>query len=288
MDPSNEPPPARPAGVVRRTTQRAQRYVDHTTSRYEPARYAWLAYERFRRLNGSILAAGIAFRIFLFLVPLTLTLVGLAGASVASGNDLQHDASRLSSALANTVAQAGKDSQKSWLVLVLAGAVAMLLAASSLFSTLARCSAQLWEMWEVRATGASQRARFIGGLLLTLAILLAGRWIRTNVGLGIAVNVASVGLHVVLALLLLAYLPNRASHWHDLLPGALTTSAGLVGLNVFAVVWLPHKLASMSATYGALGVAVVTLSYLVLVGYLLVVSILVNVLWREYHLGGSG
>jgi uncharacterized BrkB/YihY/UPF0761 family membrane protein len=85
--------------------------------------------------------------------------------------------------------------------------------------------------------------------------------------------------------LLLAFLPNRAAHWRDLLPGALVASAGLVGINVFMVMWLPHKLASLSATYGALGVAVATLSFLALIGYLLVASILTNVIWQEYRMG---
>ena len=97
-------------------------------------------------------------------------------------------------------------------------------------------------------------------------------------------HVTSIAVHGALALLLLAFLPNRATRWHDLLPGALVATVGLVGLNVFAVVWLPHKLASLSETYGAIGVAVVTLGYLVLVGYLLVASILTNVMWHEYQL----
>jgi membrane protein len=280
----DEPPRSRPAGVVRRTTERAQHVVDDTSARYAPARYLVLAYERFRRLNGSILAASIAFRVFLFLVPLTLTLVGLAGYSAASGNDLQKDANGLGAALASTVAQAGNDSRRSWWVLILVGVASMLYTASSLFSTLSRSSAQLWEMWEYQPTPARQRLRFIGGLLLTLAYLLLSRWIHTNVALDVVLHVVSIAAHVVLAVLLLAFLPNRANHWSDLVPGALVTSAGLVGINVFTVVWLPHKLASLSATYGALGVAVATLSFLALVGYLLVAAILTNVMWHEYRM----
>jgi uncharacterized BrkB/YihY/UPF0761 family membrane protein len=281
----DEPPRSKPPSVIRRTTERAQHVVNDTTERYEPARYIVLAYERFRRLNGSILAASIAFRVFLFLVPLTLTLVGLAGYSAASGNDLDKDADRLGSALASTVAQAGSDSKRSWWVLVLVGAVTMLTTASSLFSTLSRSSAQLWEMWEYHPTPARERARFVGGLLLTLAYLLLSRWLRTGFAVGVVLHVVSIAAHVVLAVLLLAFLPNRAAHWRDLLPGALVASAGLVGINVFMVVWLPHKLASLSATYGALGVAVATLSFLALIGYLLVASILTNVIWQEYRMG---
>jgi uncharacterized BrkB/YihY/UPF0761 family membrane protein len=273
------PPPGRP-NVVRRTSDRAQQYVERTTTRYEPARYLVLAYERFRRLNGTILAASIAFRIFLFLVPLTLLLVGLAGFSASSGSDLEHDSKRLGSALAATVAQAGADSRKSWWVLIVVGGFTTLYTASSLFSTLSRCSAQLWEMWEYRPARARQRVRFVGGLLLTLAFLLVERWIRTDLALGILLRVATVAAHLGLALLLLAFLPNRASRWIDLLPGAVVTTAGLA-LNVFTVVWLPRKLASLSETYGALGVAVATLSYLALLGYLLVASILTNVMWQE-------
>jgi hypothetical protein len=60
-------------------------------------------------------------------------------------------------------------------------------------------------------------------------------------------------------------------------------TTGVIGLNIFTVVWLPHKLASLSATYGALGVAVAALSYLALLGYLLVASILAKVMWHEYR-----
>jgi membrane protein len=270
--------------VVRRTTERAQRVVDDTSTRYVPARYLVLAYERFRRLNGSILAASIAFRVFLFLVPLTLILVGLAGYSAASGNDLDKDGERLGAALASTVAQAGNDSKRSWWVLILVGAATMLYTASSLFSTLSRSSAQLWEMWEYHPAPARQRLRFIAGLLITLAYLLLTRWIRSDLAVGIVLQVVSIAAHLVLAVLLLAFLPNRASHWRDLVPGALVTSVGLIGINVFTVVWLPHKLASLSETYGALGIAVATLSYLALVGYLLVASILTNVMWHEYRM----
>lgn len=291
MTESDEPPlehvpvppvPRRPS-IVKRTSTRAQQAMDTATNRYEPARYALSAYERFRRLNGSILAASIAFRVFLFLVPLTLIVVGVAGFSASSGHDVNKDSTRLGAALAATIAQAGSDSKRSWWVLIAVGISTMLYTAWSLFSTLARSSAQLWEMWEYQPTPPRQRLRFIGGLLLTLALLLATRWIRGQVAIGLAVNLTAIAVHLVLALVLLAYLPNRARSWTDLLPGAIVTSVGMIGLNVFTVVWLPHKLTKLSETYGGLGVAVATLSYLALLGYLLVASILTNVMWQEYR-----
>ena len=289
-EPAEPPPDAapassapRPPNIVKRTSARAQLVMDSATQRYEPARYALSCYERFRRLNGSILAASIAFRVFLFLVPLTLILVGVAGFWVSAGHDLTLDSKHLGAALASTVSRAGNDSKRSWWVLILAGIGTMLYTAWALFSTLARSSAQLWEMWEYQPTPARQRLRFIGGLLLTLAFLLVSRWIRAQLAIGVAINVLAVGVHLVLALVLMAFLPNRARHWSDLLPGALVASVGMIALNVFAVVWLPHKLATLSETYGALGVAVATLGYLALLGYLLVAAILTNVMWQEYR-----
>jgi membrane protein len=143
-------------------------------------------------------------------------------------------------------------------------------------------------MWEYAPTGATRRLRFIAGLVLAIAFIAVGRVLRTNLALGLAVNTGNIAAHLGLALLLLAYLPNRATRWHDLLPGAIVTAAGLIGLDIFTVVWLPHKLASLSQTYGTMGVAIAVLSYLALLGYLLVASILTNVMWREYRLRTLG
>jgi uncharacterized BrkB/YihY/UPF0761 family membrane protein len=279
------PAPAPAVGFVKRTSARAQRAMDVATERYEPTRYMLGAYLRFRRLNGSLLAASIAFRVFLFLVPMTLVGVGVAGYAASTGTDVKNSSKRLGAALAQSLATAGHDSKKSWWLLVIIGLFASLFAASSLFSTLSRSSAQLWEMWEHAPTGASKRLRFMGGLVLVIAFIAVSRIIRSNLALGIMINVFGVAAHLGLALLLLAFLPNRATRWVDLLPGAIVAAAGLVALDVFTVVWLPHKLASLSETYGTMGVAVAILSYLALLGYLIVAAILTNVMWREYRLG---
>src|SRR5215831_2525282 len=81
-------PPAPAVGFVKRTSARAQRAMDIATERYEPTRYMLGAYHRFRRLNGSVLASSIAFRVFLFLVPMTLVAVGVAGYAASSGTDV--------------------------------------------------------------------------------------------------------------------------------------------------------------------------------------------------------
>jgi membrane protein len=287
-DAETVPPPPQPVGFVKRTSARAQHAMEVATDRYELTRYLFGAYERFRRLNGSILAASIAFRVFLFLVPLTLVAVGLAGFGVSQGTDVQNSSKRLGAAMASVIAAAGHDSKKSWWLLVIGGLFATLYAASSLFSTLSRCSAQLWEMWEYAPSGATRRLRFIAGLVLAIGFIAVGRVLRTNLALGLAVNIGNIAAHLGLALLLLAYLPNRATRWHDLLPGAIVTAAGLIGLDIFTVVWLPHKLASLSQTYGTMGVAIAVLSYLALLGYLLVAAILTNVMWREYRLRTLG
>jgi uncharacterized BrkB/YihY/UPF0761 family membrane protein len=143
-------------------------------------------------------------------------------------------------------------------------------------------------MWEYAPSSATKRLRFIGGLVLVIAFMAVSRFLRANLALGVAINLIGVAAHLGLALVLLAFLPNRATHWHDLLPGAILTAAGLVALDVFTVVWLPHKLASLSQTYGTMGVAIAILSYLALLGYLIVASILANVMWHEYRLGTLG
>jgi hypothetical protein len=242
--------------VVRRTADRAKGYGSHDG----PARAGLPWRARLRALPAAEpeILASIAFRVFLFPVPLTLTLVGIAGyPSLRLASDESPWGSRRRLPRPARLRR-GDPFRASF---------TMLTTASSLFSTLSRSSAQLWEMWDYQPTPALRRVRFLGGLLLTLVILLVGRWIRTSAALAVVVHITSIAVHGALALLL-AFFPTgdalaRPPAWRAV------ATAGLVGLNVFAVVRLPHKLASLSETYGALGVAVVTLGYLVLLGYLL-------------------
>jgi hypothetical protein len=44
--------------------------------------------------------------------------------------------------------------------------------------------------------------------LVPLAILLVGGWIRTGLAVGVALHIVTIAMHLGLALLLLAFLPN--------------------------------------------------------------------------------
>jgi membrane protein len=65
---------------------------------------------------------------------------------------------------------------------------------------------------------------------------------------------------------------GRRVWWMRLLPGALLTAIGMAGLGVWAVLWMPHTLATSARQFGVIGIGFALLTYLVAAGAVLVVG----------------
>lgn len=63
---------------------------------------------------------------------------------------------------------------------------------------------------------------------------------------------------------------GRRLNWRQLVPGAVFTSLGMTALGGVSLIYLPHSVSSSARHYGAIGVAFSLLSWLVLVGFVLV------------------
>jgi membrane protein len=90
-----------------------------------------------------------------------------------------------------------------------------------------------------------------GGALLTVLSLAFG-----------------VGVWLVTPYLLL----GRRVAWQTLLPGALLTAIGMIGVGIYSVIWMPHALASSARQYGIIGIGFALLAWLVAVSSVIVVT----------------
>jgi uncharacterized BrkB/YihY/UPF0761 family membrane protein len=233
--------------------------------------------ERFLKVNGSILAGYLTYRLFLLLVPLAVILVALAGYSTSSATDTSEHL-RLGASVARTISAAGADAQRGRLPLLASGLVGFTYTAWGMLGALQFIYAQAWAIPTKKFPGKSRRfLKLSGSLLLFGVVFYVSALVRqAGVVAGLASSLTTL-LSVAVAYLGLGWiLPRRSKEWFWLLPGAGAAALGHVVLQVMATFYLPNKLAGASATYGAFGITLTLLSYLFLLGLLLVLAPVVN------------
>lgn len=296
MDTQGEVKPTEPVGdhqAKPRVRDRVTAAGQEANERFGAARrqWPWLALpeelvRRWSSTNGSVLAGHLAYRVFVFILPLLVLVVGLLGYASASSSDVGGEItnhSDLGSALASTLADTGSQAKDGRLQLVVFGGFALLLAASGLVKALQLVFATAWGISP--KAGRSRLVvlgRFLPGVLVVLVAVALRHWMSKS-GLVLSLGSEVLGILVdAVALLGLSWvLPRRATNVFDLVPGAVLGGAGIGALHVAALVYFPNKIERASALYGTLGVALVVLLYLFLIGQILVVSALTNAVWLD-------
>ncbi len=93
--------------------------------------------------------------------------------------------------------------------------------------------------------------------------LIPGGWVHAA---------ATLALSTLLWLITPYLLLGRRVSWRRLLPGALLTALGMAGVGVWAVLWMPHTLATSARQFGVIGIGFALLTYLVVIGAVVVVG----------------
>ena len=241
-----------------------------------------------------MLAAAVAFRVFMFLVPYALVMVTGFGLASSAAGQSPEDAARsagIGGLLAKAVASTSTMSLADRFVVLTAGAVALAFTSRSLVKV-------LWIVheliWGVRR---SPRPTTRGGL-----ILIAGTTVLFGVAdLVVWLGSQSIGLKLVaFVVLFLAlagawfvaswWLPHGDCEWWALLPGAVIVGVGVALLHLVTITYIAHEVSRKSATYGAIGLSVALLLWTYFLGRLITASIAANAaLWQrhqeEHHQG---
>lgn len=240
--------------------------------------------------QGMLLASAVAFRAFLWLLPLALVTAGLFSGLAAVVPGSTEDvlaATGVTSTLRDQIAVALDESRRSWWVAVLIGLVLALWTTRTLMRNLVIVNAHVWDAPVPRR---SQREVLRATLLFGaawLGILAAAALVSAVDGLlpG-GVVLAFLGQAAVSGggwLLLTASLPDRRTRWQDLLPGAALFGVGLAALHLVSRVWLPTRIEHSSALYGSLGVAGAVLVWLLAIGQLVVGCAVLNRVWLRHR-----
>jgi len=253
--------------------------VEAARRRHKSLDLALEVVERDSTIGGGMLGGALAYRLFVFLLPLALFLVaGLGIYADTTEQSPSEVASRsgLTGLVAKEVAAAATSPSR-WAILIVTFPV-LVYAAGMLYRAIAIVHAIAWH-GSGRAVRLSSKgfAVFSGVLFAQFSGLVILGWIRHSDQVSGVIGLFLYGALLGGAWLGLArHLPRRDVGWTELVPGAATVALGMLFINAFNVYVTSRLVQDRADTYGALGVATALLFSLYLVGRLIVVSAVLN------------
>lgn len=278
--------------AVRARHRRLAARAERERGRHGSLDAAFELVDRDAEVGGGIIAGALAYRLFIWLLPLALVLVG--GLGIASDAS-----SKTPGSIAGSVGLGGlvaasfaktAQSTEHWYALVV-GVPVLFLATRSVLRVLIGTHRLVWGVVRAEAPKptAAATGRFLGLILVDVVLAVLASWARArSPGLGLVATIAVAAGFAGTWLLVSLDLPRRAAGWRDLLPGALAFGIGLDLLQVLAAYLLgPYALAKQG-TYGVLGLAAALLIGLFLLGRLMVGAAEVNAtLWERRQRGSA-
>ena len=279
---------ARATGRVRVEQKRLTGKVEQTRRQLEDARprspfvdATFRAVEHDNSTGGVVLAGAVAFRIFLYLVPLVFVFVVGVGYAADAASSNPSDVARqtgVSGLVAQAVSGADDLSGTKRVTTLVVGVLALFLAARGLLKVLRVIHAMVWGVRPAKAIGLTKQALVL--IALTIVALAAagvlGRVRRDSFVWGLVGLFLSALVPFLVWLFASWHLPRRATRWQELVPGAVVFALGVLILHAITVYWIAREVAHKTATYGAIGTALALLLWAYLLGRVVTASAVVN------------
>lgn len=240
------------------------------------------ALETEQRSGGPLLAGGLAYRFFFWLVSFGLFAAALLSFWVRSSpGDVKTVAKSFGMAGVATDSATNAvngGSHARWYFLI-SGTVLMLYFGIGAMRALHVSAVLAWRLEPTRL-----RRPVRSGVLLSLVLMVAilssvcTEWVRHHApGTGL-LPIAAVGALIIAAVVIaFQVLPHGPiESWRSLLPGALEVGLGVVAIEAVVVYYLAARLERSSNLYGALGASTVVLLWLFLMSRLMVSGMFLN------------
>jgi uncharacterized BrkB/YihY/UPF0761 family membrane protein len=271
---------------VQARAQRLEARAQAERRRHESVDVVFDAVDRDGEVGGGIIAGALAYRFFIWLLPLALVAVaglGFAAESADESAEETADSVGLAGLVSDSVARAA-DSPNRWYAL-LVGIPILVWVTRSLLRALIGAHRLVWT--DVRA--AAPRPTFLAALrlLILLLCIVAASTLASSVrawsgGAGLVSTLLVALPYAGIWLLVSLRLPHRDALWTALVPGALLFGLGLEILHVIGAYFIAPYAITKQGTYGALGVAAALLLGLFFFSRLIVVAAVLNAtLWER-------
>ncbi|WP_245865960.1 YhjD/YihY/BrkB family envelope integrity protein [Prauserella marina] len=267
--------------IIRTQRLRLRAALLNAAERHPPVAVAIEVAQRDRRSSGRLLAAALAFRLFLWLLPCALLVVALLGFGAGHNRELVRRTG-LGPVTGSVFEQIGIQAQQSRYVLAVLGAASLCLAGVALSRTFDGMNERIRPGAESDSGRLLLRrsARYTAVMLGFTVACVAGPLLHSAAGLPVPVASLCV-LAVLVPLAVLLMRTGTAASFAEVLPGALVFVAGLEVLRLVAAYVLPAKLSRASELYGTLGVAAALLVWLTLLARFVVLGHVLNAVLAE-------
>jgi uncharacterized BrkB/YihY/UPF0761 family membrane protein len=275
--------------VLARTRTRVQSARAFGERRYEQAqrfsavRAAMDSFEHEQRSGAGLLAGGLAYRFFFWLVAFGLVCAAAASFWVrATDEHTLTDAGKhfgLSGIAAHSAASAVEDGSKSRWYFLAAGVILMIYFGTGAVRALRVTAIIAWRHKPTRMRKPLRSSLIFAALFtIGLGITILASWERhQSAGLGLLATLGAVLCYAALAQVGFHLLPHpRQVGWREFVPGSLLVGAGITAIHVFVAYYLADKLERSPKLYGVLGASTVVLLGLYLIARVAVSGMFLN------------
>lgn len=265
---------------ARLESERAREYAEDARARSPVVDLGLDVLERDRLRIGGLLSGALAYRMFLWLLPFTLLLVGALGAVTAVVGDAPQDLSDelgLQGVLADLVREGAQ--QRGWWIALLLGITGTAYAGLGAVRALSISHAAAWGIRPERVRRPLWASLWLFAVVAGLLALSGlSTWLREHAGLvGTLVTIVVVGVvFAVVWLRVSERLPHGDVPRRMLVPGAVLVAIGAQALSLFTVYYLAGQAERATSTYGAIGAALTILLWLFILARLVVAGAMLN------------
>ena len=234
------------------------------------------AAERNRRVAASVLAGGLAYRLFLWLLPFGLIVGGGLGLLEADSTERAVATGGLPAAISDAIGDASSAAQSdSWWLLAV-GVPLLLWAGYAGAKAVRLIHSLVWDDPPSRTRPLLGSLAFTGLLCAVWAVIALTWWLREETWPSLLVGALSVVPLAGLWLWASLHLPHGDAPWRALLPGAFVVAIGFQVLHELVVIYLVPELEKSTSLYGSLGAATTVIFFVYLVATLVVAAPILN------------
>ncbi len=233
------------------------------------------AAERNRRVAATVLAGGLAYRLFLWLLPFGLIVGGALGLSNADSTEKAVEGGGIPGAVTNAIGDASRSAHSNSWWLFLVGGLLLLWAGFSGSKAVQLVHALVWEEPPPKPKPLLGSLAFTGAVLAFMATIALTWWVRDDWP-GLLAPVVTFAPLALLWLWVSIHLPHGDASWRELVPGALLVSLGFQVLHGAIGSLLVPKLEKSTSLYGDLGATATFLFFMYMLAILVVAAPVLN------------